>query len=251
MGPSCSSAIAGFYEVTSKTTLKRYAKRAEYDRAVVHAILDEVLFWHASSSTCPLGMDMAQFSLPRVDTILLHAQAFVCHIGFVADGQPYVIPTGYARDGEVLYLHGSVGSRMLRALESGGGETSHHHTCDAALLAPRLAFRVFAFPCLCRYIRHQLLRLERHAEGERLACRYLCHGDIAGRPRARALPIQHRHGKHSPATSVWKPCWASTSVYHPSETTKRSLSAIPAMHDTSWQSWIKPGIPEMLPKPAA
>lgn len=50
-------------------------------------------------------------------------QAFVCHIGFVADGQPYVIPTGFARDGEQLYFHGSVGSRMLRALESGSGRT--------------------------------------------------------------------------------------------------------------------------------
>ncbi|CAK0783324.1 hypothetical protein CVIRNUC_006523 [Coccomyxa viridis] len=74
------------YTVTDRTTLKRYAKRAEYDRKVVHAILDE---------------------------------AFVCHIGFVADGQPFVIPTGFARDNEQLYFHGSVGSRMLRALSSG------------------------------------------------------------------------------------------------------------------------------------
>ncbi|EIE23461.1 hypothetical protein COCSUDRAFT_28854 [Coccomyxa subellipsoidea C-169] len=87
LGPSCSStAAAGSYDVTDRTTLKRYAKRAVYDRAVVHAILDE---------------------------------AFVCHIGFVVDGQPFVIPTGYARDGDVLYFHGSVGSKMLRALESG------------------------------------------------------------------------------------------------------------------------------------
>ncbi|CAL8472247.1 g11789 [Coccomyxa elongata] len=84
--PCCSSAPAGSYEVTDRTTLKRYAKRAQYDRAVVHAILDE---------------------------------AFVCHIGFVSEGQPFVIPTGYARDGDTLYIHGSVGSKMLRALESG------------------------------------------------------------------------------------------------------------------------------------
>lgn len=62
-------------------------------------------------------------------------QAFVCHIGFVADGQPYVIPTGYARDGDVLYFHGSVGSRMLRALESGAGQcmslTHHVAMCTA------------------------------------------------------------------------------------------------------------------------
>ena len=47
----------------------------------------------------------------------------MCHIGFVSDnGQPFVIPTGYARDGETLYFHGSVGSRMLRALETGAGQ---------------------------------------------------------------------------------------------------------------------------------
>ncbi len=43
----------------------------------------------------------------------------MCHVGFVAGGQPYVIPTGYARHGDVLYLHGSPASRMLRTLEGG------------------------------------------------------------------------------------------------------------------------------------
>ncbi len=61
----------------------------------------------------------------------LHMQAFVCHIGFVSEGQPFVIPTGYARDGDTLYIHGSVGSKMLRALESGAGETAN----SPALLA--------------------------------------------------------------------------------------------------------------------
>ena len=40
-------------------------------------------------------------------------------MGFVADGQPYVIPTGYARSGDQLYIHGSAASRMLRALGQG------------------------------------------------------------------------------------------------------------------------------------
>jgi len=66
--------------------VKRLPKRAVYDRAQVHAILDE---------------------------------GFVCHIGFVADGQPYVIPTGYGRAGDQLYIHGSAASRMLRALGQG------------------------------------------------------------------------------------------------------------------------------------
>lgn len=71
---------------TPRTQVKRLAKRACYDREVVFAILDE---------------------------------AFICHVGFVADGQPYVIPTGFGRDGETLYLHGSSASRMLGELAEG------------------------------------------------------------------------------------------------------------------------------------
>jgi nitroimidazol reductase NimA-like FMN-containing flavoprotein (pyridoxamine 5'-phosphate oxidase superfamily) len=46
-------------------------------------------------------------------------EALICHIGFVVDGQPYVIPTTHARCGERLYIHGSVASRMLRTLKGG------------------------------------------------------------------------------------------------------------------------------------
>jgi len=71
---------------TERTTLKRLPKRAEYDHAAVYQILDE---------------------------------AFICHVGFVADGKPIVIPTSYARIGDDLYIHGSAASRMLRSLEQG------------------------------------------------------------------------------------------------------------------------------------
>lgn len=69
------------YQVTQKTKIKRLPDRAEYDRETIHGILDEAL---------------------------------ICHIGFVMDGQPYVIPTIHARVGDTLYLHGSAASRMLR-----------------------------------------------------------------------------------------------------------------------------------------
>jgi nitroimidazol reductase NimA-like FMN-containing flavoprotein (pyridoxamine 5'-phosphate oxidase superfamily) len=68
-----------FYQRTERTRLRRLPERAAYDRATVHAILDE---------------------------------GFLCHLGFVVDGQPYVIPTGYARVGETVFLHGSTGSRL-------------------------------------------------------------------------------------------------------------------------------------------
>jgi uncharacterized protein len=44
---------------------------------------------------------------------------FVCHVGFTVDGQPYVIPTMFARVGEAIYFHGSAASRMLRGLSGG------------------------------------------------------------------------------------------------------------------------------------
>jgi nitroimidazol reductase NimA-like FMN-containing flavoprotein (pyridoxamine 5'-phosphate oxidase superfamily) len=46
-------------------------------------------------------------------------EGFICHIGFVLDGQPFVIPTGYGRSGDNLYIHGSAASRMLRNLNKG------------------------------------------------------------------------------------------------------------------------------------
>ena len=91
---------------TPRTTVKRLPKRAEYDREVIHRILDE---------------------------------AFVCHIGFVAEGQPYVIPTGYARAGDFLYIHGSAASRMLRSL-AGGVDVCVTVTLIDGLVLSRSAF---------------------------------------------------------------------------------------------------------------
>jgi uncharacterized protein len=78
--------VADAYERTKRTRVYRKPGRASYDRDLVHAILDEAL---------------------------------VCHVGFVQDGQPYVIPTIHAREGETLVLHGARGNRTLRALGDG------------------------------------------------------------------------------------------------------------------------------------
>jgi nitroimidazol reductase NimA-like FMN-containing flavoprotein (pyridoxamine 5'-phosphate oxidase superfamily) len=74
------------FQPTERTTLKRLPKRAVYDRELVYQILDE---------------------------------GFICHVGFVIDGRPFVIPTGYARVEDKLYIHGSQASRMLRTLSQG------------------------------------------------------------------------------------------------------------------------------------
>lgn len=74
------------FEPTERTQVKRLPKRGRYDSETVYQILDT---------------------------------AFVCHVGFCADGQPYVIPTNYGRSGDTLYLHGSAASRMLKTLSGG------------------------------------------------------------------------------------------------------------------------------------
>ncbi|MFF3849680.1 pyridoxamine 5'-phosphate oxidase family protein [Streptomyces sp. NPDC002328] len=69
------------YAPTDRTVPTRAPQRASYDKDFVHAILDD---------------------------------GYVCHLGFVRDGAPVVLPTLYARLGETLYVHGSTGSRPLR-----------------------------------------------------------------------------------------------------------------------------------------
>jgi uncharacterized protein len=71
---------------TPRTRVVREPQRAVYDRDAVNQILDEAL---------------------------------LCHVGFAVEGQPFVIPMSYGRDGDVLYIHGSPASRMLRHLEQG------------------------------------------------------------------------------------------------------------------------------------
>jgi nitroimidazol reductase NimA-like FMN-containing flavoprotein (pyridoxamine 5'-phosphate oxidase superfamily) len=71
---------------TPRTTLRRLPARGHFDRATVNAILDEAL---------------------------------VCHVGFVTDGQPFVIPTIHARVDDHVFVHGSAASRMLKTLQGG------------------------------------------------------------------------------------------------------------------------------------
>ena len=71
---------------TARTRVVREAQRGVYERAAAYEILD---------------------------------QGFICHVGFVMDGQPFVIPTAYGRSGDNLYIHGSAASRMLRNLDKG------------------------------------------------------------------------------------------------------------------------------------
>jgi uncharacterized protein len=91
---------------TERTKLKRLPKRGHFDRETVYGILDE---------------------------------GFICHVGFAPQGQPFVIPTGYARVDDKLYIHGSQASRMLRTL-SGGLDACVTVTIVDGLVLARSAF---------------------------------------------------------------------------------------------------------------
>ena len=74
------------YRRTPRTTLHRRPARASYDRATVHAILDEAL---------------------------------VCQLGFVVEGQPFVLPTMFVRDDEQVFVHGAAAGRFMGTLATG------------------------------------------------------------------------------------------------------------------------------------
>ncbi len=74
------------FSITSKNKVKVSSKRAHYDRATIYSILDD---------------------------------ARICHVGFIHENYPVVIPTIFGRDGDTLYVHGAVGSRMLKTMEKG------------------------------------------------------------------------------------------------------------------------------------
>jgi nitroimidazol reductase NimA-like FMN-containing flavoprotein (pyridoxamine 5'-phosphate oxidase superfamily) len=100
------------YARTPRTTLKRRAQRGSYERAAVHAILDE---------------------------------AFLCHVAFDCEGQPACIPMVYARVGDALYLHGSPANRALRALAGGAP------ACVTVTLVDALVLARSAFHCSANY----------------------------------------------------------------------------------------------------
>ncbi len=91
---------------TERSRVKRMPKRGSYDRAAIDAVLDA---------------------------------AFLCHVGYVIDGKPYVTPTSYWREGDHVYWHGSSASRMLRSLEAGVDACLNVALVDGLVLA-RSAF---------------------------------------------------------------------------------------------------------------
>jgi nitroimidazol reductase NimA-like FMN-containing flavoprotein (pyridoxamine 5'-phosphate oxidase superfamily) len=88
---------------TDRTKTRRHPERGTFDRQVLYAILDE---------------------------------AFVCQVGFIVDGAPYVVPTNYVRVGDKLFLHGSTASRLMRTLGSGAPFCLSVTLLDGIVLSP-------------------------------------------------------------------------------------------------------------------
>ena len=92
---------------SARTTVRRLPKRGVYDKPTIYSILD---------------------------------QGFICHVGFVVDGQPFVIPTGYARSGDTLYIHGSAASRTIKTATTDSIDICVTVTLLDALVLARSAF---------------------------------------------------------------------------------------------------------------
>src|ERR1700682_2528054 len=88
---------------TERTRVRRKPDRGTYDRELIYSILDE---------------------------------AFVCQVGFIADGAPVVVPTNYVRVGDKLFLHGSTASRLMRTLGSGAPFCLSVTLLDGIVLSP-------------------------------------------------------------------------------------------------------------------
>ena len=95
------------YIPTKRTQVQRRSQRGVYDKAQVHAILDE---------------------------------GFICHVGFVIEGRPFIIPTAYARSGEQIYIHGSPASRIMK-----GGPNQEIDLCLTVTLLDGLVLARSAF----------------------------------------------------------------------------------------------------------
>ena len=88
---------------TERTKVRRKAERGSYDRELIYSILDE---------------------------------AFVCHVAFVVDGQPFLVPTNYVRVGDKLFLHGSTASRLMKTLATGAPFCLSVTLLDGIVCAP-------------------------------------------------------------------------------------------------------------------
>ncbi|MFD4691839.1 pyridoxamine 5'-phosphate oxidase family protein [Streptomyces sp. NBC_00683] len=157
--------VAAPYEPTERTVPSRSRERASYDREVVHSILDE---------------------------------GYLCHLGFVRDGAPVVLPTLFGRVGERLYVHGSTGSRPLR---TAGASDPGLAVCLTVTLVDGLVLARSAFHHSMNYrsvVVHGVARTVTDPEERRMALDAIVDQVVPGR----SLDSRPADAKELAATAV-------------------------------------------------
>ena len=144
---------------SSRTTLNRYPGRGHHDFETIAAILDE---------------------------------AFVCHVGFVTNGQPYVIPTVYGRDDKILYLHGAAAGRLLTSIAEAEAICVTVTLVDGLVLARSGLHSSINLKLDLLYYCSKLTKLLTVAH--QLTSHHFCRQTRAATPRQRVrLSVQHSH----------------------------------------------------------
>lgn len=162
------------YRASRRTVPTRNRQRVGYDRDLVHAVLDE---------------------------------AFVCHVGFVVDGAPVVLPQLYVRVDEVLYLHGSTGARAMMTADGGNGL----EVCVTVTLLDGLVLARSAFHHSVNYrsvVIHGLAELVEDETEKSRALTALVDGVVPGRSAGTRGPSR----KELAATAVLRLPLAEVSV---------------------------------------
>lgn len=126
-------------------------------------------------------MGEAQAGPGRYDKVTIYPivdEALFCHVGFVVGGQPYVIPTLHARQGDRLLLHGAKGSRMLKAIQTGGAICITITLLDGLVLARSVFHHSINYRSVVLFGRGELIEGQ---EEKRAALEVLTERMIRGR----------------------------------------------------------------------
>ncbi|PMS16181.1 flavin-nucleotide-binding protein [Trinickia dabaoshanensis] len=157
---------------TDRTTIRRLPELANHDRATLHRIVDE---------------------------------AYVCHIAFGADDDTHCIPTAHWRSGDYLYIHGSNGSRMIKALSAGAQACIAMTLLDGLVLAKSAFSHSMNYRSVVVYGRFEPLQ----ASADKLAALDAFMDKIA---RGRKHEARPGNGKEINATSVLRISLAEAAV---------------------------------------
>ena len=150
------------FSTTDRSRIKRKPERGLYDRETIHQILDEAL---------------------------------ICHVGFVENTQPYVIPINFARLGDTIFLHGAIASRLLKHIAGG------HALCVEVTLVDGLVLARSVFNHSINYrsvVLYGSGRLVEEDQAKLAALEAITEHLIPGRWREARLP----NAKELKATSV-------------------------------------------------